>query len=727
MPSPQKYLYEFGEFSFDPTERTLKQNGDQTLLSPKVSETLLALIEEAGHTIGHEDLIKRVWADTFASKNNLDQNIFQLRKLLGDSFSEPRYIKTVPRLGYQFLSSVREVPTQQTAKPAEELTQDFESDETAPLAPVQPALEIEGGVRSNAKTKLLVFALLLLAAVAATFFVLYKPSNSDGNFPVRVTTERARASTLATNGDVGSAALSPSGEQIAYTIKRGEVSEIWTAASDESVKRLVTTDALNLSNLVFSGDAGHIYYTRNDDKEFSLYVVSAGGGVPTKILANVGSRISFSPDGKQFAFIRYYVTEGESVLFVANSNGTQERRIATRKDQTAFVPVNGPAWSPDGKTIVVMEEGTSTNFSSLTAFDVVNGTEKRINTLSEWPRFRDVAWLPDGSGLMLIVTEGGPTATTQIWRFSYPGFEAKQIANGPEVYESLSLAKSSNRMLVVGRHSVSDIWVTADSDKDEPRRTTETSLAGRAGVCWLPDGRIVYQSRESGVDELWMMDTNGGRKLLTQGSTGNFYPSVTADGRHLIFMSSRTGVLHVWRMDLDSGALTQLTNGSEEQWPHVSADGKWVYYNSWDSGSASVWKVSLDGGQPLLVINESSYHPKPSPDGNLLAYANSVDSPRDSQRKVVSVKGGPAKYSFDGPLKRLGPVYWSRDGRALLYADQRGGVSNIYRQALEGGEPKQLTYFTEGQIYFFDQSWDGKRLAVARGNVSRNIQLFSSY
>ena len=725
MPNPEKRLFEFGEFSFDPLERTLRQNGDQTQLSPKVSETLLALIEEAGRTVRYEDLITRVWADTFASKNNLDQNIFQLRKVLGDSSSEPRYIKTVPRLGYQFISSVREVAAQPSMKAVAEAPQDIAVNEALPVAAIGPSHQVGSATRPSSKTKVWLFALLLPIAVVLAVVIVYKLSTRP-NAPTRPKFETAGVSRIQTSGNVGSAALSPSGDQIAYVTKGEARSEIWIAASDGGSRRLVAADTMDLSGLVFSRDGHHIYLSGSTDGDSSLYMVPADGGTPTKILANVGGRVSFSPDGKQFAFIRYYVSEGESALFVANVDGTQERRIAT-EDPIYFLPANGPAWSADGKTILVMQEGRSTNFSTLTAVDVAGGATRRINTPSEWPRFRDVAWLPDGSGLVLIVTEGGPTATTQIWHLSYPGLEAKKIADGPEVYESLSLARFSNRMLVVGRHSVSDIWVTADSANGEPRRSTETNLAGRAGICWMPDGRIVYTSRESGVDGLWMMDRNGGRKLLTEGSSGNFYPSVTADGRHLIFMSRRTGVLHIWRMDLESGALTQLTNGAEEQWPYVSADGKWVYYNSMDSSGASVWKVSVNGGHPLQVISESSLHPKPSPDGSMLAYANIIDAPGASRRKVVAAAGGPAKYSFDGPLVRLGPVYWSRDGRSLLYTDQRGGVSNVYSQPLEGAEPKQLTHFTEGQIYFFDQSWDGKRLAVARGKVSRNLQLFSGY
>ena len=186
-------------------------------------------------------------------------------------------------------------------------------------------------------------------------------------------------------------------------------------------------------------------------------------------------------------------------------------------------------------------------------------------------------------------------------------------------------------------------------------------------------------------------------------------------------------MLHVWRMDLDSGAQMQLTGGSEEQWPQISADGKWAYYNSWDNGAGNVWKISINGGQPIKVIGESSYHPQPAPNGELLAYGHLTEESEESSRKIVPEKGGPAIHLFTGALARLYPTRWSRDGRALLYLDRRDGAWNIWSQPLAGGEPSQLTHFTEGRIYYFDQSWDGKRLAVSQGNQSKDVLLLRGY
>jgi Tol biopolymer transport system component len=70
-------------------------------------------------------------------------------------------------------------------------------------------------------------------------------------------------------------------------------------------------------------------------------------------------------------------------------------------------------------------------------------------------------------------------------------------------------------------------------------------------------------------------------------------------------------------------------------------------------------------------------------------------------------------------------VRWSTDGRALTYIDNRGGVSNIWSQPLDGGKPAQLTDFKSDQILTFDWSRDGHRLACVRGLMSSDVILIS--
>ena len=104
-----KYSYEFGSFRIDPAERLLMRNGTPLPLTPKAFETLLILVQNSGHVLTKENLMREVWPDTYVEEANLTQNVFTLRKVLGQSVDGRQYIETVPRLGYRFAATVREV------------------------------------------------------------------------------------------------------------------------------------------------------------------------------------------------------------------------------------------------------------------------------------------------------------------------------------------------------------------------------------------------------------------------------------------------------------------------------------------------------------------------------------------------------------------------------------------------------------------------------------------
>ncbi|MGQ0540707.1 MAG: winged helix-turn-helix domain-containing protein [Blastocatellia bacterium] len=109
MQSALKRIYEFDSFRIDPQECQLTQNGRVIPLTAKVFEILLALVENRGRTLRKDELMEKVWADSFVEEGNLSRNISTLRKVLGDDFHNPRFIKTVPKRGYRFEWDVREI------------------------------------------------------------------------------------------------------------------------------------------------------------------------------------------------------------------------------------------------------------------------------------------------------------------------------------------------------------------------------------------------------------------------------------------------------------------------------------------------------------------------------------------------------------------------------------------------------------------------------------------
>lgn len=106
---PTKRVYEFETFRLDIGERLLLRKGQTVPLTPKVFDTLVALVQKSGHVVGKDELMNQVWADSFVEESNLTQNIFVLRKVLGENLDGRSYIETVSKLGYRFVASVREL------------------------------------------------------------------------------------------------------------------------------------------------------------------------------------------------------------------------------------------------------------------------------------------------------------------------------------------------------------------------------------------------------------------------------------------------------------------------------------------------------------------------------------------------------------------------------------------------------------------------------------------
>lgn len=109
MSSPEKRVYEFGPFRLDPAEHVLLRDGEAVPLRPKEFDVLLALVGNHRHVLTKEELLETVWPNQFIEEGNLNRQISTLRRVLGDTSDEPQYVQTVPKVGYRFVASVREI------------------------------------------------------------------------------------------------------------------------------------------------------------------------------------------------------------------------------------------------------------------------------------------------------------------------------------------------------------------------------------------------------------------------------------------------------------------------------------------------------------------------------------------------------------------------------------------------------------------------------------------
>ena len=120
-PSQANVGYEFGEFQVDAAQRLLRScaDGKPVSLTPKVFDTLLYLVEHAGQLIDKATLMKAIWPNVVVEENNLNQNISTLRRLLGESSADHRFIVTEPGRGYRFVAAVRTQPLVRVRSAAE--------------------------------------------------------------------------------------------------------------------------------------------------------------------------------------------------------------------------------------------------------------------------------------------------------------------------------------------------------------------------------------------------------------------------------------------------------------------------------------------------------------------------------------------------------------------------------------------------------------------------------
>jgi eukaryotic-like serine/threonine-protein kinase len=109
MATGPKVLYEFGSFRVDPDKQLLLREDRPVALTPKAFETLLILVRHSREIVSKDELMKALWPDAFVEEANLSQNIFMLRKALGDTPEDRRYIVTLPGRGYRFAEQVRTV------------------------------------------------------------------------------------------------------------------------------------------------------------------------------------------------------------------------------------------------------------------------------------------------------------------------------------------------------------------------------------------------------------------------------------------------------------------------------------------------------------------------------------------------------------------------------------------------------------------------------------------
>ena len=433
-------VYSFDNFQLDAGNRQLRRDGTALPLPAKALDLLLALVENSGQLVEKDELFRAVWRDQIVEESNLTVHVSQIRKALGETKSNPRFIETIPGYGYRFVGDVSDLEDEEIVIETQTLSRITIEKEQISDAVISergkisalPSVHTSPRLRVSASQILVLGGFIVL--LASAFGIYYSKSKKSAE-PF----EKIKLTRLTNSGKIRSATVSPDGKYIAYVLGESEGNSLWMQqVGTASNVRLLPPVKAQVYELTFTPDGSHIFYNLfadgNADPEF--YRISMLGGVIEKIPNVIASYITFAPDGKRFAYAQSDSAAGQNYLVIADADGTNQKTIAGKNYPNTFetqAPVI--SWSPDGETIacLVNHFEADASYSTIVGINVRDGSERLLSE-QRWYDVFSIEWLKNGSGLLISASDKVP-GRNQIRFLSYPQGEARQITNDLSQYD----------------------------------------------------------------------------------------------------------------------------------------------------------------------------------------------------------------------------------------------------------------------------------------------------
>ncbi|MEQ1605080.1 MAG: winged helix-turn-helix domain-containing protein [Pyrinomonadaceae bacterium] len=712
-PHNSSYLYEFGEFRLDSSERTLRRSGEMIVLPPRVFDTLNLLVQRNGTVISKQEMMDSIWPDAFVEEANLTQNIYLLRKTLGKTPNEKDWIETLPRKGYIFSGNVELL--------GPEIPDADGTGEAAAVVPV-PTRRFRFAVG--------IIGLVLFAGLATGAYFI---SRRETGGP---TEKKPAFRKLTAAGNAEFPVISPDGRSFGF-VREGY---LYVQPIDKDEPKLIKLPENTKCGFIqFTPDGRSIAFRAESRFVMGgdIYEIGIGGGEPRVIARNVWSGISFSRDGKQAAFIRDQRESNRHSIVIQNLATGAERELASVADPASYVLFSAPAWSPDGSKIVVstISRESQAPRSQLVVYDTATGAAQEFAP-RPLRRFDQAAWLPDGTAILAIAREA--QTYFQIWKISYPDGRLSRVTNDNNIYRSLSISADGRRIISGDYTTFSHVWTASAANFNAQKQITFGNLSrdGILGMQWTPDGGLIYSSRVFGSVDLWKSGPGelDRAQLTKEAGDVNGNPALAPDGKTLYFTSTRTGSSQIWRMDMSGGSQTQITFGDKENntQPQISPDGQTLYYFRRSRDGSTVMRLTIATNETHPVENIGPIAPDRlviSPDGLFLAACEIKGRSEDSeeggqiQYTIIQIGGGEPR-SLKLPTEQF---TWSPDSKSLDYAENAGGEARILRQSLDGGPPTVL--YTEKAATINGLSWnrDGSSLAISKGRRLYDVVSISEF
>lgn len=630
-------ILRFGPFEADLRTQELRRDGIRVRLPGQSYQVLATLLSRPGELVTREELQQKLWpAESFGDfEHGLNAAVNRVREALGDSAEQPRYIETLPRRGYRFISPVErngfggakaslEAPVQ--AESAHVGSQQLDSDgmqsaratSAASIRTANPSWD-----RWKGRRLFVALASLLLLLCAGAYLVQHlvrekrsAPSMSGIAGPEIPEDIRVTPLTVLPGSEY-SPAFSPDGSQVAFAWDGGKSDgngrfDLYAKViGSEGVEQLTHHPATWIVP-AWSPDGRNIAFARAEDGGApGIFMVSARGG-PERKLADAtfcpDSRsisLSWSPDGRQ---LLYAGTDG--MHFLDPENGETRALTTPQHCNLGF----SPTFSPDGQWIA-FSCYLDTNYD-IHVLPAKGGASKALTRVQQ-SLFFPLAWSADSK--RIVYSENG-----DLLEVSKDGGKPRRLMFAHDASQPAISPRGERLAYAQGKANV-NLW------RLDLRRAGGASTAlmfptsGQERAPHIsPDGkRIAFESERSGSHEVWVSDLDGNDALqLSNFHSWTGTPRWSPDGQQIVFDSRVSGEPGLYLVDPHTALPKRVaTNGLTASIPSWSNDGKWIYFRSGTKDDVgSLYRVSPQGGNPQLVSQTRGYNVQQSKSGSLLYF-----------------------------------------------------------------------------------------------------------
>jgi DNA-binding winged helix-turn-helix (wHTH) protein/Tol biopolymer transport system component len=636
----------FGQFELDLRTRQLTKNGAKIRLSQQPIQVLSLLLEDPGEIVTREEFRRRLWSsDVFVDfDHGLNKSIQKLRDALGDSAGSPRYIETIPRIGYRFIALANE------ARGSVELPSEIGIFET----PTAPALPPAARSARNRRARWILIAASVAACVLGFFAMA--PYRSRHRPP------EARFIQLTEFTDSAVApVLSPDGHMVAFI--RGNdgfltSDEIYVKMLPNGEARRVTDDHRPKYGLAFSPDGAEIAYTVLEPTVFSTYEVSALGGEPHLLLKNAAGLVWLDPQHLLFSEIR----SGEGIhLGAVTATVTRAglREIYFPAHERGMAHYSFP--SPDRRSALVVEMDGNGDWAPCRLVALDSQSQPRL--VGPTGACTSAGWSPDGSWMYFTAAVEG---RSHIWRQHFPEGEPEQITFGPTEEDGIAVDPTGQALITsVGVHE-SAIWIH-DGSSERPLSSEGEVVAWSSPPTFSPDASVVYyllRRGESSDAELWRTVVGSGKSDAVFSGISMIDFDISPDGKQVVYTTAaRDGVMQLWIAPVDRSLPAMKVNVSGVRSPHFGAGGQ-ILFQQTEGNTNYLEQINSDGSHrskifPYPIGEFQSVSP-----GRRWVTAEVPRAPDTSLPAIMAIS------LADGAPQRICTPYcltrWSTDGKFLF-------------------------------------------------------------